>query len=597
MENLSIASAGEDFVDVASMRFLDLRTLGQDEIQCLAHLCTDVPARLQDLVNVIVDKSIFNESAGSRRQTFDRERVPRNKDRRLSGGSASAQLHLALEGAGLSHRDLILHICRQLHISEKGDKALYQAQMAQSAGVVVEGNRPMSLKRMARASFTGRADAASELASGDAAANGKGMPVEVLHRSSKKMKTKEEARRRAAEAQAGAIVPVASELVTVKIISSGHEGRVVLKNMPKRAVATAGRINSSDLAQNDLNSPEKQIAQSIIAEADLLNLGHESVLGKSIKLRCATCSGTFVNTYTLRRHVLSTGHSLDENLFVKAVARKKKKRAPPKSSLRCSCGNTYATPYTLRRHVITNGHTVIMETLPTTDTPLQPGDNDTSAKGLKPGKGKLQTYLSKRLWNNKIRHFKCSHCHRQFIKKKHYVRHLDSHFSKKKKLGRQVSRLLGSGDEVRVDRIGRPPKLDAAVHDKLEKVKKQKRKHEPELLDKRVRFRKEEESSQQTPASISSRKFANVTCQECGKKFKEYARYTGHLSVHARLRKALVGEMNTSTRKLELGEVQELSALGYRKLLNGVTGTYMSSSPAKYLFPKPDPVINQKRAA
>lgn len=228
---------------------------------------------------------------------------------------------------------------------------------------------------------------------------------------------------------------------------------------------------------------------------------------------------------------------------------------------------------------------------------------DTSSKGLKLGKGKLQSYLSKRSWKNSIRQFKCRQCHRQFIRKKHYVRHLDTHFNKsKKKLGRPVSRLLGgqlcsSSDEVKSKRIGRPPKLDKVVHTKQERVN-QKRKHEPESLDRRVKSRKEEETSHRTPVSIPAVRLVTITCQECGRKFEEFSRYTGHLSMHARLRKVFIGETSTSTststKKKNLLNLKDVSDLGYRKLLNDTTGTYLSGLPAKLLFSESELANKQK---
>eukprot|EP00250_Pteridium_aquilinum_P017879 c23819_g1_i3 orf=443-2290(+) len=612
MENLSAATEGDDFIDIALVRILDLRGLGQDEIQCLAQLCGDVPARLQDLVNVVVDKSIFNESAGSRRQTFDRDRLPRNRDRRLSAGSASAQLHLAIESAGRSHRDVILNLCRQLQIAERGDKALYQQQAPQPAGVVVEGNRSMSLKRMARASFTGKADATVTSMSSAAAANGKGPAIEVLHRSSKKMKTKEEARRRAAEFQA--VAPDRQEekhaLVAVKIISSGHEERVVLKDVPKRA----GGMNYSAQAQSDLMSPEARVPRSVSTSTEgneLLKLTSGSILGKPyrrIKILCGTCARSFANMYSLRRHTASTGHIVDERLIRRGLARKKKKKVLAKISLRCSCGNTYATPFTLRRHALTTGHTLNMlqTTIPAADNQLS-GNNvneiegEISSKSLKLGKGKLETFLSKRSWRNNGTQFKCRHCHRQFSRKLHYVRHLDTHFKKsRKKLGRPISRLLGrqlgsSSDEVKGRPLGRPPKLDGAGHTKQGKVKK-KRKHEPDSLDRRVKSRRrEEETPQQTPGNLPSEKSLNITCQECGRKFEEFSRYTGHLSMHARLRKIFVGEASTSTNIISKKiNIKELSALGFRKLLNDTTGTYLPGLPAKLLFSESDLADKQR---
>ncbi|MCO5564205.1 hypothetical protein L7F22_017863 [Adiantum nelumboides] len=600
MDALPAAVAPEDLIDVSALRILDLRNLAQDEISCLAHLCGDVPARLQDLVNVIVDKSVFNESAGSRRQTYDRDRLPRNKERRLSSGSASAQLHLAIESAGRSHKELILHLCRQLKISEKGDRALYQteAAAAQPSGVVVEGNRSMSLKRMARASasLAGRVDgamAALSKAAPEVLVNGKELAMEVLHRSSKKMKTKEEARRRAAESQVGVTESQEEKqaLLAVKITSSGHFEPVPLKE-GATSVQTWNNFQSPDAGRAGALDHAVEVSEPLDFAGGSL-MGRPS---KRMKLLCSTCEKSFVNLYTLRRHAVSTGHPYDRQMLKTGIVRKKQKVVLNKSSLRCSCGNTYATPYTLRRHAIARGHSfdVTSTSLAITlagehnQKDLKGEEVDGNA-GIIPAKRKLGALLPARAWKSNIKRYSCRQCHRQFIRKKHFVRHMSTHLKRKIKDGKTGHRLLGarlSGLAEVKPRLGRPPKHNQDVDIKIGKVER-KRKHEPASPDRQVRSRKAEQSSRQAPGYIPSQKAQILTCQECGKVYDEFSRYTGHLSMHARLRRVLVGEASTpgsATLKKNMLNVKEVSALGFRKLLNDKTGTYLSGLPAKLLF-------------
>ncbi|MCO5598490.1 hypothetical protein L7F22_052587 [Adiantum nelumboides] len=624
MDAIPAAVAPEDLIDISALRILDLRNLAQDEISCLAHLCGDVPARLQDLVNVIVDKSVFNESAGSRRQTYDRDRLPRNKERRLSSGSASAQLHLAIESAGRSHKDLILHLCRQLKISEKGDRALYQqeAAAAQPSGVVVEGNRSMSLKRMARASasLAGRADGAMAALSKDAPevlVNGKELAMEVLHRSSKKMKTKEEARRRAAESHVGVTESQEEKqaLLAVKITRISYENLDLtcvlnwvctvcmpyvssgyFKPVPLREGATSVQT------WNDFQSPDAERAGALdhaVEVSEPLDFAGGSLMGmpsKRMKLLCSTCEKSFVNLYTLRRHAVSTGHPYDRQMLKTGIVRKKQKVVLNKSSLRCSCGNTYATPYTLRRHAIATGHSFDVTSTSLAIT-LAGEHNQKDLKreeiegnaGIIPAKRKLGALLPARAWKSNIKRYSCRQCHRQFIRKKHFVRHMSTHLKRKIKGGKTGHRLLGarlSGLTEVKPRLGRPPKRDRDVDIKIGKGER-KRKHERASPGRQVRSRKAEQSSRQTPGYIPSQKAQILTCQECGKVYDEFSRYTGHLSMHARLRKVLVGEASTpgsATLKKNMLNVKEVSALGFRKLLNDKTGTYLSGLPAKLLF-------------
>ncbi|KAI5057285.1 hypothetical protein GOP47_0027300 [Adiantum capillus-veneris] len=547
MDAISATVAPEDFIDIAA-----------------------------DLVNVMVDKSIFNESAGSRRQTYDRDRLPRNKERRLSSG--------------------------QLKISERGDRALYQPQQtAPPSGVIFEGNRSMSLKRMARASasLAGRADGTMvplSKAAAEVLVNGKELATEVLHRSSKKMKTKEEARRRAAEAQARVTESQEDKhaLLAVKISSLSHVEPVPPKDTP------AGSTTSSAQIRNDLRSPDAGRAGVIghaLEASEPSNFAGGTLMerpSKRMKLLCSTCEKSFVNSYTLRRHTASTGHVLDTRMLKTGIVRKIKKAILNKSTLRCSCGNTYATPYTLRRHAVTTGHSLKLTSTSQATTPagdlhqtVVEGEEMDGNAGLVPAKRKLGAPLPEHAWESGIKRYTCRQCDQQFSRKKQFIRHMRSHLPRKKKHGKTGHILLGAqlSGAVKV-RLGRPPKHDRGLNIKQEKVRR-KRKREPASPDRQVRSRKAEQSSRRTPGYIPAQKAQNLTCQECGKIFDEFSRYTGHLSMHARLRRVLVGETSSAasaTVRKNMLNVKEVSALGFRKLLNDKTGTYLSGLPAKLLF-------------
>ena len=115
-----------------------------------------------------------------------------------------------------------------------------------------------------------------------------------------------------------------------------------------------------------------------------------------------------------------------------------------------------------------------------------------------------------------------------------------------------------------------------------------KRKHESEILGRQVRPHIEE---------MNVGKSIAMTCQECGKVFSEYSRYTGHLSMHSRFRKLYTAETSKANSNSSLDEasfdidtndlikdLRESSALGFRKLISDTAGTYLSGLPAKLLF-------------
>ncbi|KAH9322808.1 hypothetical protein KI387_017447, partial [Taxus chinensis] len=59
---------------------IDLRGFCQDELNMAARLSGDIPeSTLSDMASPKIDKSIFNESAGSRRQTYSGCRVSRKR--------------------------------------------------------------------------------------------------------------------------------------------------------------------------------------------------------------------------------------------------------------------------------------------------------------------------------------------------------------------------------------------------------------------------------------------------------------------------------------------------------------------------------------
>ncbi|KAH7435796.1 hypothetical protein KP509_06G080200 [Ceratopteris richardii] len=568
MEEIPASIPCEDFVDVASIKILDLRTLGQDEIRCLARLCGDVPSRIQDIVNVVVDKSIFNESAGSRRQTFDRDRIPRNKDRRLSTVSATAQLHLAMESQGLPHKELILHLCRQLKI-ESGDRALYQPQMLQSSGVLAEGNRPMSLKRMARASasFAGRAQVEAipipKTEGNETTSNGKELTMTNLHRSGKKLRTKDEARRKAAESQAQALVTSQLQenkrvLLSAKLTSFEDNAKYLHEGMPPAS------LGSAVLDQNGLlSSPET-----------------------------ATVGGSGPSQETQKPPSLQ--------IAIESVSRMgntKKKAFVSSKNLRCSCGNAYGSLYTLRRHAKRTGHTFVApqrRVIRATATAGKQheisaiGAEVQVAVGRRPRKKNIGVLLSERHpWKRAVKHYSCRHCKQQFVRKKLFLRHVKRHLRKgKKRVGKSGPKSIGGKlgnlkGEVKTsrDKLLRPHKKVEIGNNTL----REKRKHETEALDRQVRPCKSEENFQK----VQLLEKVVLPCQECGKIFDNFARYTGHLSMHAKLRKVSIPEASmhpfTWLKKKKFNSI-DVSSLGIRSLLRGSSGTHLSGLPAKLLF-------------
>ncbi|KAF5733346.1 hypothetical protein HS088_TW17G00888 [Tripterygium wilfordii] len=73
-------------INVGSLPYIDMSTLTQSELQALSLCSLSAPRNKEDIVTPIIDRSVFNESAGSRRQTFSRpHQHPHQHRHRLAG--------------------------------------------------------------------------------------------------------------------------------------------------------------------------------------------------------------------------------------------------------------------------------------------------------------------------------------------------------------------------------------------------------------------------------------------------------------------------------------------------------------------------------
>ncbi|KAH9321033.1 hypothetical protein KI387_015672 [Taxus chinensis] len=114
-------------LDFCKIPVVDLRYLSQDEINCAAQ-CSDEYSdlRFDDIVIPKIDRSIFNESAGSRKQTYSRLRLSQRREQQLGGVSRRRAGLLSvsrpsiaggrnLEGASdLKDNNQILQLLRQV---------------------------------------------------------------------------------------------------------------------------------------------------------------------------------------------------------------------------------------------------------------------------------------------------------------------------------------------------------------------------------------------------------------------------------------------------------------------------------------------------
>ncbi|KAH7331182.1 hypothetical protein KP509_20G018800 [Ceratopteris richardii] len=548
MSELSVPTPPcEDYIDVATLRILDLRTFGQDEIRSLTHLCGDGSVRLQDFVNVIVDKSIFNESLGSRKQTYDRDRIPLNRQRPLAVGSAAIQLHLAGEDKDLTHKELILHLCRQLKI-ENGDRALYQPQESQQLALAAGGSPPVRLARIGRAS-TAMATSMEIVADNKSLGNGNEPALASLYRSGKKLKTKEEARRRAAEALAAVASEAHGDEFERRAIRFVRQGEQALgKDIPADSMDSAPQI------EKNLLSPETGAAGTSAPLETPTSLNP----CKQIKAACRTCGRSFFNIYSLKRHTVSTGHASDPAPRIGTPLEKRKSQMMlPKE-----------TDYVGKHHL-------------SDEKSEDKGYN----QGTKLGKRKLDVILPEHPPKRTIRHYTCRICRRQFIRRKQYFRHVKTHFTKgEKKMskrGKKIGRAHIPSRRMKI-RLGKSSVVNQTVH-MTKGATKQKRKLEVLLSGRQLQSQKADEGSQQT----SNQSNLVLICQECGKIFDNFSRYTGHLSMHTKIRKVLVTEGNipgTASIKKNVINKEDLPSLGFRKLLSATSGTYLSGLPAKFLF-------------
>jgi len=131
---------GDSHPEFRKIPVIDLRFLSQDEINCAAQWSDeDTELQLKDIVIPKIDRSIFNESAGSRKQTYSRLRFSQRKEElgglsRRRAGLLSVSRHSVevgisptirrkpANGSDLKDNSQILQLLRGLFM--KGDRSL-----------------------------------------------------------------------------------------------------------------------------------------------------------------------------------------------------------------------------------------------------------------------------------------------------------------------------------------------------------------------------------------------------------------------------------------------------------------------------------------
>lgn len=124
----SEAESDENLLRVGAIPAIDLRFLSQEDLNCLATLSDELRLlRRDDVVVPKIDRSVFNESAGSRRQTYSRLRLAQRKDEavavrggRRRTGLLTVSRHPAgsVDNSGSRDNDLIVSLLRDLFSKE-----------------------------------------------------------------------------------------------------------------------------------------------------------------------------------------------------------------------------------------------------------------------------------------------------------------------------------------------------------------------------------------------------------------------------------------------------------------------------------------------
>ncbi|XP_031492296.1 uncharacterized protein LOC116258934 [Nymphaea colorata] len=124
----SEAESEENLLRVGAIPAIDLRFLSQEDLNCLATLSDELRLlRRDDVVVPKIDRSVFNESAGSRRQTYSRLRLAQRKDEavavrggRRRTGLLTVSRHPAgsVDNSGTRDNDLIVSLLRDLFSKE-----------------------------------------------------------------------------------------------------------------------------------------------------------------------------------------------------------------------------------------------------------------------------------------------------------------------------------------------------------------------------------------------------------------------------------------------------------------------------------------------
>lgn len=356
---------------------------------------------------------------------------------------------------------------------------------------------------------------------------------------------------------------------------------------------------------------------------------------------CAMCGKTFANQFSLRRHMSTIEHAADQASGPAIETTNHGMMAQGESNDKCvqdSNDVQHGTAIDREEKAREMKRVLVSSTVE--------GNYECRACGkLFTSKRKYLSHLKSHSPNfshiAKVRRFESSQ-NRKGYSKKRYVEYPNRHFrNSRKKLGRRVGKTFGrTNGKVMSRPVGRPRKSTGAgelsdaftgrkkynvveskigverelkskplegeftriSHKDLKKGKK--RRHEQPYLSRRVRFREGG-----TVVQDSVEKASSFACQECGKEFYEHARYTGHLSLHSRMRKkcangTIHGTMSEGKQTDVASEddkgyafySKESSTRVFMRLLADRTGSCHFGLPAKVLFAQNMSALNSQKS-
>lgn len=627
-------ATSDDDLDIGKIPIIDLRCLCQDEIRQVAQLSGDF---LHDIVTVAIDKSMFNESAGSRRQTYARDRISRRlrnppvsdapSKPRLSSGCIAKD-----KRPYKGNQDLIMRICGHLerHHAERflwKDKSLLEQSTSSLEAMTVRG-RPHAKDH---------AGLSVKQAKSQQSKDG-------CIRIERACKTKEAA----GAARRGAEVALAGFPTRLGFSGdSGIQNFLRLDGQEWPSYKEVMRCAGSTIGQNASTEMRSGLSQDILHPTDMESSGLMTEVSKSLKsinetsfcsmnkraALCAMCGKTFANQFSLKRHLGRIRHGADQARRAAVETR--------------TYGKVKLTGYS-RRH----NHNMDQET--GTDAEVKAGGMQrkvtaSSVQGtseckncetLSTSKRKYLTHVSviltKRSHRGKVRGHDCGQCDTRFDRSKPYAGHSNMHSRKSKEKvgrptgkvrGRPVSRTLKSNrpgqsldpfvqnntlTEVKFDlerELESKPSESKLVYNTFNAVfgdhvacihkqavspkKGNKRRREQHHFGRQVRF-----------CEVGIGALENVendtrfTCKECGKIFDEYS---GYCSVHSKTRRKYASGIihSTFSQSKDLVSGSAVNSENYKqnaiysamssttvvwRLLADVTGTYLSGLPAKLLF-------------